>query len=1008
MVSSTVTEDILESSATVLAAADSPVGSGLASTIGHLKSSASNFTSYFTPSPRDLVLAIPRLAHRAGVFAFYDVPEQIDDVLARGFGRTVIAESTVAGASNLTSTAVPAQGFAQGIGKSIAGATASAAHPSTAGGMDTPLGMGFYNIRNFGSVFTYLTSRWALACCAVAIILNRTQIYASARRRMQLHWPLRLAIRGVPVLVFLYQALRILQTVRCQTSPDYALYRYGNSSIQRELDFAGDGGAIYAMSSSLLFWQSDEQSCSRAGMSPDLSSSSENNRINTEAPGSLSRLWPLFEALCVSQFIETLSCAIQNRQVKPETGMTIFEHSLAFAESEAMIANRMGWGPFSAVIPDSPNSAGTEGVEQVSGGAAVSRSAALLRANAPPEVLLIGLISIFSHLTSQILGIAGLQSQYRLLSTTVWGLCYMSAFIWSVATYSSGMNADVGIMRFPTVCIVGFIPHLLILLGICICAGIYAIAVTISAFALPHGAAPSSFRRRVVMAHENLQANTQMSTLTLHRHDDFYTTLLKIGFVALTAASEAVFLNEGQPVSVRQWTWLEEERLQEIEALADTRESGIALPQDIRETPNDMVVDGVRLGDAAPGRRLGVRWTSGYDRERDTQALKGRKGVTRIDGVGTAERSGRWLMAWCLFSGIFHLITGWFAVGTLKAMAWLGIPWTPRWLRRLAQRKKAAKRAKKRQEESPERQEELEFWYLSEEGVLQLPADDHVDVEVEMRKRLQMQGNVRGVQLERDLDTSVYDWWKAGGWFGDVDSSGDFEASIDDNDDTSSVVSYSTAGGDDRQWESDASDSGSGRTTPTQRRHNRGGTASPSASNTYLGPMVDLLDALTPEDRERGRLLAYHFHNDGEGKPPLTRARYTQSLLRRRARVLTSVAQPSRPRQSGRLSAEDEMAVLEHLIITRRAERSAAAGLQDASSASVDGENPTWSQGASGMGSGGPQCVVCRSNPRTILVWPCRCLSLCEDCRVSLAMNNYGNCVCCRRDVAGFSRLYVP
>ncbi|TKA44524.1 hypothetical protein B0A49_13438, partial [Cryomyces minteri] len=30
----------------------------------------------------------------------------------------------------------------------------------------------------------------------------------------------------------------------------------------------------------------------------------------------------------------------------PETGMTIFEHSLAFAEAEAMISNALGFGFF--------------------------------------------------------------------------------------------------------------------------------------------------------------------------------------------------------------------------------------------------------------------------------------------------------------------------------------------------------------------------------------------------------------------------------------------------------------------------------------------------------------------------------------------------------------------------------------------------------------------------------------------------------------------------------------
>jgi hypothetical protein len=58
--------------------------------------------------------------------------------------------------------------------------------------------------------------------------------------------------------------------------------------------------------------------------------------------------------------------------------------------------------------------------------------------------------------------------------------------------------------------------------------------------------------------------------------------------------------------------------------------------------------------------------------------------------------------------------------------------------------------------------------------------------------------------------------------------------------------------------------------------------------------------------------------------------------------------------------------------------------------------------------SEGPQCVVCQCQPRSIIAWPCRCLCVCEDCRVSLAMNNFASCVTCRREVHGFVRLWVP
>lgn len=66
-------------------------------------------------------------------------------------------------------------------------------------------------------------------------------------------------------------------------------------------------------------------------------------------------------------------------------------------------------------------------------------------------------------------------------------------------------------------------------------------------------------------------------------------------------------------------------------------------------------------------------------------------------------------------------------------------------------------------------------------------------------------------------------------------------------------------------------------------------------------------------------------------------------------------------------------------------------------------------------------CVVCCSEDRTIICWPCRCLALCDDCREALAaqintpmsITTSGGrtvqlCPTCRTPVLAFSRLYIP
>lgn len=56
-------------------------------------------------------------------------------------------------------------------------------------------------------------------------------------------------------------------------------------------------------------------------------------------------------------------------------------------------------------------------------------------------------------------------------------------------------------------------------------------------------------------------------------------------------------------------------------------------------------------------------------------------------------------------------------------------------------------------------------------------------------------------------------------------------------------------------------------------------------------------------------------------------------------------------------------------------------------------------------------CVVCMTQPRDIIVWPCRCLLMCNDCRESLAARLASKdhaCPNCRTKVDGYSRIYIP
>ncbi|CCK70489.1 putative ubiquitin-protein ligase ASI1 KNAG_0E02280 [Huiozyma naganishii CBS 8797] len=51
-------------------------------------------------------------------------------------------------------------------------------------------------------------------------------------------------------------------------------------------------------------------------------------------------------------------------------------------------------------------------------------------------------------------------------------------------------------------------------------------------------------------------------------------------------------------------------------------------------------------------------------------------------------------------------------------------------------------------------------------------------------------------------------------------------------------------------------------------------------------------------------------------------------------------------------------------------------------------------------------CAICKTNPRDIILWPCKCFAICSSCKVSLALRGYKTCICCRRTVSGFSKVH--
>ncbi|KAH7327840.1 hypothetical protein B0I35DRAFT_415878 [Stachybotrys elegans] len=825
--------------------------------------------------------------------------------------------------------------------------------------------------RGLGSIFSYATSKWAISCIVMAIVLNRTHIFAATRRRSRFSWHVRFLLRLVPLVMLILQARDLLQSIQCQTSADFSQLRWGNATRSSDLMFSHANGLLNTISSVLLFGYTDKQSCLAVQMIP-----ASDLEPSKDLRGSLSLLWPLFGTFCLSHFVETLSCAVQGRPLAAETGMTLFEQSLAFAEADAAVSNQLAWGSFT-------KSRSSEAASSPLGSTiALTRSMILKRVNTPTEVLLVAFLSSMTHISSHVLAIFDLQAKFRLVNTGFWAFCFMGSIAWSAITFDLDDPARQGLLRFPTVCIIGFLPHALVLAGIAMCCTIYALALLLSALAPPpaYESPRRTFRQRLVAAHENMQANISLSEIRVTREMDFYTALLRTGFAAITMASEAVYLNEDRGISLKQRTWLEEARYREIEEM-QRHWAGMDVPSSKYDSIGAIGLIPVEGGS--------LKTSSGYARERAAQKVpKGRGDRSLRVGVGATERSSRWLLAVEFMLNIHKLIARLSALSILWCLRALRIRRQPAWLLWLARRPKTGRESEAAalRRNATSVGDPLAF---NQNGFI--PRTDGIDVEAEFR-------HVGSIQDEDSLDKDLYNYWLKGGWWGSKDSSGDFAPSSADEDwDNTSVVSFSTQDpdhSDEDGWESD----GSGQRTPTQGSQQFSRESTPFADSPMnMGDLARLLHPQTSEEKEEARALSAHLQSDGI----MTRAKYRRMEQLQRTRILTIAA--SRSHQAGaagrnaKLSPEEEELLLEQVLLSRR----------QASAEKKDGP-VQWNQGAAGLGGDGPQCVVCQCSPRTIIVWPCRCLSLCDDCRVSLAMNNFDKCVCCRREVISFSRIFVP
>ena len=146
--------------------------SSITSTYGRILASASNATWSMNPSPRDLLLVVPRMMAQVGSFAMSRIPGRIVNSLRPGIAGSVIAEATGNENQNMVSAAL------SGISaQETAAAAAAASLPTAQVRLPDPglfsQSFGFQQLRNLGGIFTYMTSKWALTCFALVSFGDR-------------------------------------------------------------------------------------------------------------------------------------------------------------------------------------------------------------------------------------------------------------------------------------------------------------------------------------------------------------------------------------------------------------------------------------------------------------------------------------------------------------------------------------------------------------------------------------------------------------------------------------------------------------------------------------------------------------------------------------------------------------------------------------------------------------------------------------------------------------------
>ncbi|KAI5962638.1 uncharacterized protein KGF55_003714 [Candida pseudojiufengensis] len=387
----------------------------------------------------------------------------------------------------------------------------------------------------FGAISKYCCSIYGLSCLIMALILNRTLVMASTNNihNQQMAINRQRHLGGRSTLMNAYKSATVLRKLsvlsfRIGIVGMLVLQIYNvlvTLKLNQQLGIASNSDIMWfynLIPSNLFNYTAEKFADSKYMKTP----------AKQVMIGPTSDMyWPIFLTFCASSFVETFVASIQGRKPFTESGITIFEHSLAFQE--------------------------------------FSSNAAFFFSNSnnfkrpTEEVLIVSLFSILNHLNIHIGAIVN-NNRYRLIPSTIIGVGFLSYFI-------NAMAHD-KFFKFPTILIMTFTPQVLIMYVIMISLTIFICAIIANGFKL-QGLNYASFFLHEHNSNElenevnHEEEGDSFSNFNISLKDDFYTALLNLGVLAITSAGKSSYITELSLVTLDSDTWIERNPRQRVKSV---------------------------------------------------------------------------------------------------------------------------------------------------------------------------------------------------------------------------------------------------------------------------------------------------------------------------------------------------------------------------------------------------------------------------------------------------------